>query len=69
MYYVVELLVVFSQFSLSLILQKCHSIQQYMKCENITLCKINISVSTFKTFDNRDKALICLPALLHNNAM
>ena len=40
-----------------------------MKCDNIKLCKINILVSTFRTFDNRDKALICLPALLHNNAM
>ena len=40
-----------------------------MKCDNIKLCKINILVSTFRTFDNRDKALIYLPALLHNNAM
>ena len=40
-----------------------------MKCDNIKLCKINILVSTFRTFDNRDKALICLPALLHKNAM
>ena len=40
-----------------------------MKCDNINLCKINILVSTFRTFDNRDKTLICLPALLHNNAM
>ena len=39
-----------------------------MKCDNIKLCKINISVSTFRTFDNRDKALICQPTLLHNNA-
>ena len=39
-----------------------------MKCDNIKLCKISILVSTFITFDNRDKALICLPALLHNNA-
>ena len=38
-----------------------------MKCDNIKLCKINILVSTIRTFDNRDKALICLPALLHNN--
>ena len=30
-----------------------------MKCDNIKLCKINILVSTFGTFDNRD--LICLP--------
>ena len=28
-----------------------------MKCDNIKLCKINILVSTFRTFDNRDKAL------------
>ena len=34
-----------------------------MKCDNIKLCKINILVSTFRTFDNRDKASICLPAL------
>ena len=54
---------------MSPILQECHIIQQYMKCDNIKLCKINILVSTFGTFDNRDKALICLPALLHNNAM
>ena len=40
-----------------------------MKCDNIKLCKITILVSTFRTFDNRDKALIFLPALLHNNAM
>ena len=40
-----------------------------MKCDNIKLCKINILAPTFGTFDNRDKALICLPALLHNNAM
>ena len=40
-----------------------------MKCDNIKLCRINILVSTFRTFDNRDKALICLPALLHKNAM
>ena len=32
-----------------------------MKCDNIKLCKINILVSTFRTFDNRDKALICPP--------
>ena len=38
-----------------------------MKCDNIKLCKINILVSKFRTFDNRDKALICLPTLLHNN--
>ena len=65
-----------------------------MKGDNIKLSKITILVSTFRTFDNRDKALICirqqkrtppnnqggvgrqqqqalicLPALLHNNAM
>ena len=43
--------------------------QQYRKSDNIKLCKINILVSTFKTFDNREGALICLSALLHNNAM
>ena len=35
-----------------------------MKCDNMKLCKINILVSTFRTLDNRDKALICLPALV-----
>ena len=40
-----------------------------MKCDNTKFCKINILASTFRTFDHRDKALICLPALLHNNAM
>ena len=40
-----------------------------MKCDNIKPCKISILVSTFRILDNRDKALICLPALLHNNAM
>ena len=40
-----------------------------MKCDNLKLCKINILVSTFRRLDKRDKALICLPALLHNNAM
>ena len=37
---------------------------KYVKCDIIKLCKINILVSTFRTFDNHDKALICLPALL-----
>ena len=40
-----------------------------MECDNMKLCKIDILVSTFRTFDHRDKALICLPALLHNNVM
>ena len=40
-----------------------------MKFDNIKLCEINSLVSTFRTFDNRDKSLICLPAFLHNNAM
>ena len=40
-----------------------------MKSDSIKLCEINILVSTFRTFDNRDKALICLRALLHDNAM
>ena len=35
---------------------------KYMKCDNIKLCKITTLVSTFTIFDNRDKALICLPA-------
>ena len=62
---------IFSILFVSPILQKCHIIrvQQCMKCDNIKLCKINILVSTLGTFDNRDKALICLPALLHNNVM
>ena len=34
-----------------------------MKCDNTKLCKINILVPTFRIFDNRDKALICLPGL------
>ena len=50
-------------------MQKCHIIQQYIKCDNIKLCNINILVSTFITFDNRDKALSCQPAFLHNNSM
>ena len=57
----------FINFCLTIMLQKCHIIQQYMKCDNIEFCKIHILVSTFRTFDNRDKALIGLPALLHNN--
>ena len=40
-----------------------------MKCDNIKLCNSNNLVSTFRTFDNLDKTLICLPALLHNNAV
>ena len=36
---------IFSIFFVSLILQKCHIIQQYMKCDNIKFCKINILVS------------------------
>ena len=40
-----------------------------MKCDNIKFCTINILVLTFRTFDNSDKTLICLPALLHNHAM
>ena len=40
-----------------------------MKCDNMKLCKINILVPIFRTIDNRDKALICLPVVLHNNAM
>ena len=45
-----------------------------MKYDNIKLCKINILVLTFRTFDNRDKAIIIsifynYNCLLHNNAM
>ena len=32
-----------------------------MKCDKIKFCKINILVSTFRTFDNRDKTGRPLP--------
>ena len=41
----------------------------WWKCDNVNLCKSNNLVSTFKTFDNLDKALICLPTLQHTKAM
>ena len=39
-----------------------------MTYDDIKLYQIIILVSTFRTFDNRDKALICLSAVIHNNA-